>query len=456
MALYQRFRQHILTTGLIVPQAKLLIAVSTGVDSMVLLELLQRIAPELRLHLGVVYVDHQLRAESAVETTYLNNYCDQHRLPFFVKTWPQDQHPQTGTEAAARQFRYAFFKTTLAQQQADAIVTAHHGDDQLETVLMKLARSGDLAEMRGILAKQQFGTGWLLRPLLPFTKAEIRQYAQQHSIQYFEDATNSSLAMTRNRIRHLIVPQLKQENPQVVSHADQFTQDLTELLDVTQRQLQPVVTAMNVTAIANGYQAEWQPLAALAPILQRLTLEQLFRQSDLRPLPTTSQQQEILHLLLNPAKPQGTLTIGAHFVVRKQYQTFEWVRTMTRPQPEPQRFSLQPGQWVGLPDGRQIGLFQQAPVPQADDQQVTVYLAADDLPLQITHRQTGDRLKMDAQHEQKLKKILIDRKIPNGKRQALWVVRTSQTVIWVPEIAVARLFIRPQSGKIPYILLDRR
>ncbi|WP_051533680.1 tRNA lysidine(34) synthetase TilS [Ligilactobacillus apodemi] len=127
----------------ILPSQKVLVAVSTGVDSMVLLWLVQHLPPKLRPQIYVAYIDHQLRVQSQAETQFIQAYCEKSHLPLFVKVW-QD-HPKTGIENAARNVRYAFFNEIMQKEKILYLLTAHHGDDQAETFLMKLVRGGDIA-----------------------------------------------------------------------------------------------------------------------------------------------------------------------------------------------------------------------------------------------------------------------------------------------------------------------
>ena len=115
---------------------KVLLAVSTGVDSMVLLHLVEK----LNVTIGVIHIDHQLRPESKIEAEFLQSYCKSHHLPLYTKVW--EQPAEKNVEAEARKVRYNFFEAVMKQEKYDLLLTAHHGDDQLETLLMRLTRGG--------------------------------------------------------------------------------------------------------------------------------------------------------------------------------------------------------------------------------------------------------------------------------------------------------------------------
>ena len=123
-------------------ESRILAAVSGGVDSMVLLHLLLQAQRQIGFSLGVVHINHQLREESAEEAAYLRSYCEKKNLPLYVSVW--EDPAKTAIETAARNFRYQAFTRVMEEEQYDTLMTAHHGDDQIETVLMKIIRGGQL------------------------------------------------------------------------------------------------------------------------------------------------------------------------------------------------------------------------------------------------------------------------------------------------------------------------
>lgn len=113
-------------------------------------------------------------------------------------------------------FGIVFFKRVLKEYHANVLLTAHHGDDLVETVIMKLIRGGQLESLTGISSSRPFATGMIVRPLLSFSKTAIRDFAVAHHIRWFEDKTNSQLTVQRNRIRHQVVPLLKKRESTIV------------------------------------------------------------------------------------------------------------------------------------------------------------------------------------------------------------------------------------------------
>lgn len=121
-------------------EGNFLVAASGGPDSMALLDLMRRLPGGFQLY--AAHLDHQLRADSQKESQLLRAYCHKYQLPLYESVWPKSLHPESGLEAAARDYRYNFLFEVARQVKADYLLTAHHGDDLLENILLKLVRSG--------------------------------------------------------------------------------------------------------------------------------------------------------------------------------------------------------------------------------------------------------------------------------------------------------------------------
>ena len=194
------------------PASELLVAVSGGLDSMVLLHLIDGLAKEKRLRFKIVHFNHHLRGNcSAADERFVARNGRQRALELIVGQGREilEQRQQLGLslEDAARRARYAFFDRCLKKYPKSWLLTAHTASDQAETVIMNLLRGSGLRGLKGIPAQRQR----ILRPLLAFSREEIREYARQHNVSFVEDSSNASLDFTRNRIRHQVLPVLKQE-----------------------------------------------------------------------------------------------------------------------------------------------------------------------------------------------------------------------------------------------------
>lgn len=446
------FTAHIKQMGLFNSQVSVLVAVSTGADSMALLNLLAQLPSALRPRLNVVHVNHQLRQASVKEAAFLTTYCQQHDWPLFQTKWPLAAHPQHGTEVAARQFRYQYFARVLQQQGISYLVTAHHADDQLETMLMRLARGGNLQQLTAIAPVRQFHSGQLVRPLLPFTRQQLRRYVATKKIPFFEDQTNQDVRITRNRIRHEVVPVLKALNPLAAQHAVNYAVQLQRVLAVNDSQLDHALTQIG-TFTAIGYQGDLTLWHQLSSDKQRLVLERLLTRVLVeKGVAVKAQQITAVLQLLNSQRAQSQLDLAAGWQARKTYQKFTIGPALAPPQPV--KYTLSSGTTCQVQQW-QISL---APAAMAmkPGEQLDVWLAPEELPLQIRHRQPGDRLKIRAGH-QKVKRILSDQKIPQQQRDQLWVIATQQNlVLWLLGLKKSQLFKPQQTDKIHYRLTIKK
>lgn len=199
------------------------VAVSGGVDSTVLLDLL-RLQPGVRL--TVAHFDHGIRDDSAVDKELVAEHARRYRLPF---VYDAGRLGPGASEAEAREARYAFLRKAQAACGADAIITAHHQDDVLETAIINLLRGTG----RKGLSSLTSGEG-IIRPLLDVPKSEIIDYARRHGLKWREDATNTDTGYLRNRIRHEILPSWSEADKRrllaLTRHMDEVNRELDELL----------------------------------------------------------------------------------------------------------------------------------------------------------------------------------------------------------------------------------
>lgn len=216
----------------------LVVAASGGPDSMALVDLLRNLQKRKKFNLIVAHFDHQLRSDSYLETDLLSKYCQKHHLKLINGKWEQNLQPKTGIEAAARKFRYAFLIQTVKDVQGDYLLTAHHGDDLLENILLKFIRSGNPEEMNSLQPVSQMQGIPLLRPLLSFSKQDLLAYDRQQQIEFINDETNDQDDVLRNRLRHHLIPLLKKENSHLIENADRFLREMNATAALAQSSLE--------------------------------------------------------------------------------------------------------------------------------------------------------------------------------------------------------------------------
>lgn len=201
---------------------KILLAVSGGIDSMILADLFQK----SKIDFAVVHCNFKLReVASDLDQKFVADYCTQNNIPFFTtnfntKAFAKDF--KLSTQIAARKLRYDYFYEILEQENFDYIATAHHLDDSLETFFINLSRGTGIDGLTGIPLQNDK----IIRPLLNFSRKEIENYASEHKLLWREDASNATDYYLRNKIRHHLAPILKEINP---SFSDSFQKTLENL-----------------------------------------------------------------------------------------------------------------------------------------------------------------------------------------------------------------------------------
>jgi tRNA(Ile)-lysidine synthase len=209
----KQFISHLSDKYTLQPTARVLLAVSGGLDSMVMLELFHR----ARFNIGVAHVNFQLRGEASDgDEALARKVCEQKGIPFFstqVATKEYAKEKGISVQMAARELRYTWFASVAKEHQYDWIATAHHLNDSIETALFNWTNASSLAGLCGIAAQH----GNIIRPLLFATRKELEDFAQDYAVPWREDSSNDLDVYKRNFIRHQVIPKLKELNPSLES-----------------------------------------------------------------------------------------------------------------------------------------------------------------------------------------------------------------------------------------------
>jgi tRNA(Ile)-lysidine synthase len=253
--------------------ACLKIAYSGGLDSHVLLHALVALRATHPLRLAAVHVDHGLSPQSGVWSQHCAAVCQALEVAFVLESVQVPGGSGEGTEAAARRARYAALARHVGP--GEVLLTAHHQDDQAETLLLQLLRGAGVQGLAGMREALGFAAGRHLRPLLGFRRAALRQYAESAGLQWIEDPSNTDVGYRRNLLRHDVLPLLTQQWPQAVAllaraaqHAGEGALLLDELAaaDLERCRWQDSATVLSVSA-----------LRALSPARQRNALRYWLR-----------------------------------------------------------------------------------------------------------------------------------------------------------------------------------
>ncbi len=208
----------------------LLVAVSGGIDSVAMVHLLKTAGYKFT----IAHCNFQLRPEADADEAFCAQLAHQYQTPFCSTRFNTQHYATTrkiSIQMAARELRYEFFEQTARQYQHSCIVLAHHQNDTIETILLNLVRGTGIAGMHGILPKN----GNLVRPMLCFTRKDIEEIVAENKLAYVEDSSNASVKYARNKIRHQVVPKLKELNPsleQTFENNLKHFRELEQLLEI--------------------------------------------------------------------------------------------------------------------------------------------------------------------------------------------------------------------------------
>jgi tRNA(Ile)-lysidine synthase len=268
--------------------ARVTVAFSGGVDSTVLLAALARFP--LAVPLRAAHVDHGLHPDSAHWSVHCAEVAAELGVEHVSVPVTVDRAARSGLEAAARAARYRALADLMSP--GEVLLTAHHGDDQLETVLLRLLRGTGVRGLRGIRDHEPFGPGRLARPLLGCTRVEILAQARAWDLRWLEDPANRNLEHDRNFLRATVVPRLVERWPAAARSAQRLTEQMADA-----ERLLEEVAARDAAAVADPRRVPRAALEPLEPARQRNLLRHLLRRGGFEP-PSAQKIEELRAALL--------------------------------------------------------------------------------------------------------------------------------------------------------------
>ena len=397
--LYAFIRRH----DLVKPGEKLICAVSGGADSMALLFAMYLLREKLGIRLSAAHFNHNLRgAESDGDEAFVREFCGRYEIELFVGSGVVTAG-EKGLEAAARDARYAFLQTLPGK-----IATAHTANDNAETVLLHLVRGTGLKGL-GAIAPMR---GNLVRPMLSVTRQEVLAFLGEYHISYREDSSNGTDRFLRNRLRHHVMPLLEQENPRLAE----------SLSAMALRLRQDEAALQEYAAVRHPLLVE--ELRQCPPAIRCRMLERFLKDSGVR-------EPEAEHIALAEAlafsqKPSACAQFPGGVTVSRRYgelvaQAGEGpLETVVLPCPGT----------VQLP-----GLCVECTAAENVINTASVFTVECQGPVTVRCRCSGDELRLSG-GTKKLKKLLIDRKIPAAQRSRIPVLADSEGVLAVYGIGV--------------------
>ncbi len=398
---------------------KLIVAVSGGPDSMCLLSLLIKLFNSSQI--VCAHVNHNIRKESKGEAEFLKNFCISNEIIFEyneIKKYSKDNFHND-----ARNQRYQFFDNLVKKYNSKYLLTAHHADDLIETIVMRLIRGSSIGGYKGFSRISCDDIKYTIRPLINITKKEIFDYCNINNIKYVTDKSNFSNKYTRNRIRNNILPVLKEENINVHKKFIEFSNEIENTYKYINIVATSKIKKICVNNSINIEKFNKEDIVIRKEIINIL-LKKIYK--DKISVVDNKNVYDIIYIA-NSKKANSNLNLPQNVVVKKEYNNLEICQ---KKEYNSYRYLLD--KKVELPNGRIIELSKEI----IDNSNNICLLNSKELkmPLFVRNKKNGDNIELlNTEGSQKIKNIFIDKKISLSERKTWPIVTDSEDkVLWVP------------------------
>ena len=419
----------------------IVVGVSGGPDSMALLHLMSSIKKVIDIEVVCAHVNHNVRKESSSEKVFVEKFCLNHGIVF--ESMKIEDYGDDNFHNEARSKRYNYFGNIVKKYGAKYLLTAHHGDDLIETILMRIVRGSTLRGYSGFSKIVKFEDYTILRPLINVTKDEIFEYNKNNNIAFVQDASNQKDVYTRNRFRKYIVPEFKKEDPNVHNKFYKFSTTLLEYNDYIDKQVEKKITNIYVQNTLKIDEFLKEEKVIQMKIIYYI-LEHIY-QDDLMLI--TDNHAELLHQLITSKRANAYIYLPNNLKAIKSYGTLTFVNEeMTKDE-----YEIEIINYLNLPNGKNIEVVSSS----SDTSNNTCRLSSKDvkMPLRVRTRVDGDTISVKGMiGSKKVSDIFIDCKIPMHDRN-IWpvVVDSNNTVVWLPGLKKSK-FDKSKEEKYDIIL----
>lgn len=396
--------------------------ISGGPDSMALLYLLKEVRKKVNISIVCSHVNHNVRKESKDEKIFLENWCLDNDILF--ESMVIEKYGDDNFHNEARNIRYEYFEELVNKYNANYLMTAHHGDDLMETILMRLVRGSTLKGYGGFDKIVNMNNYKIVRPLVHATKKEIEEYDKKHNIPYVIDSSNSKDKYTRNRYRKVVLPFLKNEDSMVHEKFLKFNSMINEYDEYINIQINKVFSKVYSNNTLNIVE-----YTKLETLLQDKILYRIFENIYTDDLILINDRHiNLIKNLISSKKKNTYIYLPNNIKVVKSYDKLDFVHDGE----SIGDYNIELIDYAILPNNKHIEIVNECDTNGND----ICRLSSNDikLPLYVRTRKLGDKIALKGTNgHKKIKDILIDAKIPMKDRE-LWpiVVDSSDTIVWIP------------------------
>ena len=390
----------------------IVLAVSGGIDSMVLFDILSK----LDYQIIVAHINHNVRKESSIEYEFVKKYVLEHNAIFEGTTL--NKINDGNFHDIAREKRYQFFMEIADKYQTKTIVTAHHADDLLETILMKIIRGSNLYGYGGIKPISKYKGYNIVRPLLTSSRSEIRDYQKNNNIPFMEDSSNSSDKYTRNRIRHNVIPELQKENEGLYKNVNNYSSIIFETFGYIRKNTIKILSVWK-NKIDN------EEFKNLDKTLRYDIIAYMLEEYNLK---LSYQKIKAIDNFIISSSPNKSYLIGSNLVFKKVYN---YTSIKEEIKAYDYEFLVNLEEEITTPYNDKIKITRNIP----KNEEIYLRLCYNDIrfPLKIRNRRDGDFFTFKY-GKKKLKDFFIDNKTPLDERNRIPIVLDSSSILGIPGI----------------------
>lgn len=370
----------------------------------------------------VAHINHNVRKQSNTEELFLSNYCKDNNITF--ECMKITEYKENNFENEARKKRYKFYKEILTKYNSSYLFLAHHADDLMETIIMKIIRGSNINGYAGIKKISYQDNYYIVRPFLDYTKQDILEYIKKYNITYYDDYTNNDITYTRNRIRHNIIPLLKKEDINIHKKFIKYSNTLNEYNDYINYEVDNIIKDIyiNNTLYLDKFNT-------MHPFIKKNILYHILNNiyNNKDNIVKDIHIKNILNLI-NNSKPNITINMPNNIYVTKEYNILTFSN----------KYNI---------ENYNIKFDKKASINNFTIEQIeNTSLNGNDicrlnsneisLPLYIRNKKDGDYIELlGLNKKKKIKEIFIECKIPIRQRNNYPVlVDSKNNILWLPNL----------------------
>ncbi len=401
-----------------------IVGVSAGPDSMALLYILMEIRKKIDIKIVVAHVNHNIRKESKEEEEFLKKYCEEHNVVFEMMTIMKYGDDNFHNEA--RSIRYRFYEDLIHKYHANYLMTGHHADDLIETILMRISRGSTLHGYCGFSDYVKMHDYIIVRPLISVTKNELENFDKEKNIPYRIDKSNFKDKYTRNRYRKNILPFLKKEDKNIHEKFLNFSHDILECDSFISK-----IASNKIDEVYHDDFIDINKFKMLDKVIQKKIIDNIYMsiyQDDI--ILIDRKHVDLVLKAIESKKNSLVINLPNNFLLIKEYDKIFFKRDIDTIM----SYDIELNEKVFLPCGLTIQKIEES---VSDGNDILRIKSSDVvMPLRVRTRKNGDKITIKNMHgTKKVSDVLINSKIPRRKRDS-WpiVVDSMDNIIWIPKV----------------------